>query len=219
MGFRNRYKRRELACPREQGAETRAHTCRTDANKTGNENVLQDKAADKETGGRVVRDMKVRARFKYREWVLLRGGRAVVAYPMYFTQTECLGWLCCLAWQPFGSSSNGTDTLQWSQIQWSPGKQSKNVLGPNPGVVGLLRASERWRPKKGLYRSLQMFLSAKDIVCEYGACAVAFRQPCTLFLFFLCRKRSHIKHYTFYSIGWHYQQQCDYWLHVDGEEQ
>ena len=33
------------------GAGTGAHTCRTDTNKTGNENVLRDKVADKEIGG------------------------------------------------------------------------------------------------------------------------------------------------------------------------
>lgn len=67
--------------------------------------------------------MKVRARFKYRECNLPRGESG--GYPMYFTQSECLGWLCCLAWQTFGSSSNGTDTLQWSKVQWAPGKQRK----------------------------------------------------------------------------------------------
>lgn len=167
--------------------------------------------------GRVVKEMKVRARFHYAECNLPR--RESRGYPVYFTQSEFLSWLCCLAWQTFGSSSNGTDTLQWSQVQWSPGKQRKMCWAQ----------TQRWsQPSEHVSIGYQKknFSAASRCSTECGqsvfcahCCFVWLFISHMLFLSFLCHKWSHIKHYCFYSIVCLYQQQYDCRVRVASGEQ
>lgn len=132
---------------------------------------------------------------------------------MYFTQSECLSWLCCLAWQTFGSSSNGTDTLQWSQVQWSPGKQRKMCWAQ----------TQRWSQPSGhvsVGYQKKYFSAASRCSTECGqnvfsGLSTAIRS----FLSFLYHKWNHIKHYCFYSIVCLYQQPYDYRVHVASVEQ
>lgn len=129
---------------------------------------------------RVVKEMKVKARFKYRGCNLPRGESA--GYPMYFTQSECVSWLCCLAWQTFGSSSNGTDTLQWSQVQWSPGKQRKMCWAQ----------TQRWSQPSGhvsIGYQKKNFSAASRCSTECGQsvfCGTVAIQPYTIFSNLFC---------------------------------
>lgn len=169
MGFRYRYKRRELACPREQGSwDPSSHT------QNGCKQDREWKCAARQSSrqgnrARVVKDMKVRARFKYRECFFLFffffywGGCEGI--PNEFHANECPSWLCCSVWQQFGSSSNRTDTLQWSQVQWSPGKQRKMCWAQNLEVVTPLRASQHWKKKNISMASRCSF--QQRFVCEY----------------------------------------------------
>lgn len=187
MGFRNRHKRRELACSREQGAETRAHTCRTDANKTGNENAAKQ-SSRQGNWGRVVRDMKVRARFKYRECVLLRG-EGCGGIPNVFHANWVSGLIVLLSVTTIWELLKRDRYTPREPDPMISRQTKKNVLGPNPEVVAPLRVSERWIPKKKNFSSTsrcsfqqRMVFVTVSVFCAFNCrVTVALQQSCVLF--------------------------------------
>lgn len=130
--------------------ETGAHTCRTDTNKTGNENVLQGKEAHREAGG--FWGEKRSRNGIYMLCMCLFGGKGCGGmYCTYLMPAACLQWLSCLAWQSSWELLKGDRIRMESQAHRSPGWTEGNVLGPRPEGVYILSAftaSRSWIPKR-----------------------------------------------------------------------
>lgn len=214
--------------------ETGAHTCRTDTNKTGKENVLQGKEAHREAGG--FWGEKRSRNGIYMLCMCLFGGKGCEGmYCTYLMPAACLQWLSCLAWQSSWELLKGDRIRMESQAHRSPGWTEGNVLGPRPEGVYILSAftaSRSWIPKRKhatvfWARPPDVPFSKEEGLCElfffFVLCAHLFVVPCIFdshpssFPFAVIG--SCIKPHCFYSISCHYQQQFDYWVHLVGGEQ
>lgn len=230
MGFGNRYKKKELGCPPAPGARTGAHTCRTDTNKTGNENVLQDQVADKEIGWQQGEN-----KLDLNSVCVCWGERHV----LYISHAHCVSVLILLlsltgVWELLKGDRSGWRArptgLQGAlrEMCWALSQKRSHPQhrGPSWKVIveyqkemcySFLSKASRCSIQQGR-GPLWAFLLRVHLfvfVCIWDS-HPSFSHPS--FSPFVVRG-SGIKLYCFYSISCHYQWQFDYWVHLAAWEQ